>query len=68
MGNSDFLVVQPSVLNGIARNLDLFATFTDYNISDSPKEADYRALIHDARAIYKDMQAALDSFEKEHAI
>jgi len=67
MGNSDFLFVQPSFLNGIARTLDLFGNFTEYNISDDPEEADKRALFNDGQAIREDMSKAFMQFKEEYA-
>jgi len=58
MGNSDFLVKEPSFLDGAARSIDLFGDFDDYNISATPEEADARALYHDIAALREDASAA----------
>lgn len=63
MGNSDYLFVQPSFLNGMARTLDIFGTFTEYNKSKTGEEADARALAKDAQALREDMAAAFSYFE-----
>ncbi len=65
MGNSDYLFVKPSFLNGIARTFDLFGNFTEYNISENGEEADMRALLKDGQAIREDMSAAFQQFEAE---
>jgi len=64
MGNSDFLVAQPSFLTGMARSIDLFGQLTDYNYSKTPQKADIRALMKDAHAIRKDMSAAMRKLEE----
>jgi hypothetical protein len=56
---SDFLFVQPSVVSGLARLLDLWATFDAYNVSRSPHEADARALRADWRVTGQDLADAM---------
>lgn len=65
MGNSDFLFVQPSFFNGMARTLDIYGTFTEYNQSKTGEEADAKALAKDAQAIREDMSVAFGELEKE---
>lgn len=65
MGNSDYLFVQPSFLNGVARSFDLFGNFDEYNISEDGHEADMRAFFKDGQAIREDMSAAFKQFEKD---
>lgn len=65
MGNSDFLVAQPSFLTGMARSIDLFGQLTDYNYSETQEKADIRALMQDAQAIRKDMGTAMRKLEKK---
>ena len=55
MEHTLFLVTRPSFFNGIARTIDLFAGFTEYNISPSNEIADSRALFNDVRAVYDDI-------------
>lgn len=55
MNKTDFLVQQPSFLNGMARSIDLFADFTDYNSSLSEIEADQLALKTDWEAVLGDL-------------
>jgi len=59
MGNSDFLFGQPSFFTGMARSIDLFGQFTEYNHSKTQEEADIRALMHDAQMIRQDMGSAM---------
>lgn len=56
---SDFLFVQPSVVSGLARLLDLLATFDAYNVSRSPHEADARALRSDWQVTGQDIADAM---------
>lgn len=65
MGNTDFLFVQPSFLNGMARTLDIYATLTEYNKRTTEEEADARAFAKDAQAIREDMSKAFAEFEEE---
>ena len=44
---SDFLFAQPSFASGVARTLDLWGQFDDYNRSDTPVEADGKAIAAD---------------------
>lgn len=67
MGNTDFLFVTPSFVNGMGRSIDLFGSFSEYNISKTPQEADARALRNDVRAIGDDFKKAfnlLDNYAK----
>lgn len=58
MGHSDFLVKDPTFIDGAARSIDLFGDFDDYNISGTPEEADARALFHDIAALREDASVA----------
>ena len=60
MGNSDFLFARPSILEGVARILDLGATMQEYNQSGSPAEADARAIYSDFKAVGNDISTAVD--------
>jgi hypothetical protein len=59
VGGSDFLFVRPSFLNGMARVVDVFAELDDYNVSETPEEADARAIRSDWQALSKDIEAAM---------
>lgn len=57
---TDFLVGQPSFLSGAARIYDLFGTFDGYNGSNSPGEADARAMNNDWNVTLQDLRDAVD--------
>jgi hypothetical protein len=61
---SDFLFAQPSWLSGVARTLDLGATFDGYNESPTGEIADARALFADWHQVGEDLVEAMDRFEK----
>jgi hypothetical protein len=48
---TDFLYARPSFWSGIGRVLDLWGKFDDYNTSQTPDEADMRALYCDWRVV-----------------
>ena len=64
---SDFLFVMPSFTRGLARVVDLGATFSNvsYNHSDTPIEADARAIACDWRVVGGDLSAAIASVAAE---
>jgi hypothetical protein len=62
---SDFLFAQPSFLSGAARSLDLWSVLDDYNISDTPAEADAKALAADWLVIGQDIGDAASVCEAE---
>jgi protein involved in temperature-dependent protein secretion len=59
VGKTEILFVRPSLMNGAARAIDLFADLDDYNVSNSPQEADARAIYADWLAISNDFEVAL---------
>lgn len=59
---SDFLFARPSFAAGIARTLDLFGVFDEYNVSRGESEADARALYWDFRLVGEDLFAAAGVF------
>ncbi len=61
-----FLFSVPSSLSGIARLLDLGATFTEYNISATEAEADARAMTADWLAVGDDLSQAIAVFGEQH--
>jgi hypothetical protein len=67
MSSSDFLFAHPSVLSGIGRVLDLGGVFDDYNVSETPMEADARALRADWAAVGKDLIDAMRAAEPQVA-
>jgi len=52
---TDFLFSMPSGLQGAARSLDLAGQFDEYNVSQTPREADARAMIADMMAVAGDV-------------
>ena len=44
---SGFLYSDPSFLSGLSRTLDLYGLYDAYNRSDTPAEADTRAIASD---------------------
>lgn len=55
---SDFLFVRPSFLSGVARVVDLWAGFDDYDFREDEQEADARALFSDWRVTGEDIAGA----------
>ena len=62
---SDFLFAQPSFASGAARNLDLWAEFDEYNRSNTPLEADAKAIAADWLVVGQDMYDAIEEHESE---
>lgn len=60
---TDFLFANPSFLGGVATTLDLGATLTQYNTSNSPEEADAKALASDWMMVGQDIAFALSHFK-----
>ena len=55
---TDFLFAQPSFLEGIGRNMDLFGVLNHYNDASSEHDADKIALASDWMAVYNDLYKA----------
>ncbi len=62
---SDFLFAQPSFASGVARTLDLWGQFDGYNRSETPAEADARAIASDWLAAGQDIFDAMEQQESE---
>lgn len=62
---TDFLFAKPSILEGAARTIDLFGVLQVYNISDTPIEADQKAIMADWLAIGNDFKKAIASAHNE---
>lgn len=62
---TDFLFAQPSFASGAARSLDLWGTFDDYNRSESPAEADAKAIAADWRVVGQDIYDAIEKVDSE---
>lgn len=62
---TDFLFAQPSFASGAARVLDLWGVFDDYNRSETPADADARALASDWLVAGQDLMDAMAEYESE---
>ena len=62
---TDFLFAQPSFASGAARVLDLWGSFDDYNISESPLEADGKAIASDWLIVGQELCDAFEQQEEE---
>jgi hypothetical protein len=60
------LFARPSFLEGVARLVDFTGLLNTYNTSDSPQEADYRAMLADWEAVGIDVRESLRQFEREY--
>ena len=57
---TDFLYATPTFVSGMGRVIDLGATMTVFNSSDSEAEADAKAIYNDWLAIGNDMREAME--------
>jgi hypothetical protein len=62
---TDFLFAQPSIMSGAARVFDLWAQFDEYNRSESPFEADAKALAADWLLVGQDIYDVIEQHESE---
>jgi hypothetical protein len=62
---SDFLFAQPSFASGVARIFDLWGQFDDYNRSETPDEADEKAIAADWLVVGQDIADAIEHPESE---
>jgi hypothetical protein len=58
---SGFLFADPSFMSGAARVFDLWAQFDDYNRSDTPAEADAKAIAADWLVVGQDISDAAET-------
>lgn len=65
---TDFLFAQPSFASGAGRVLDLWGTFDDYNISETTKEADEKAIAADWFVVGQDLLEAIEQNESEQRV
>lgn len=68
MSHGTYLFARPSLLSGIARTLDMGATFDSFNDSVDGHDADALALAHDWQAVGDDLRAAALLWAQEHGI
>jgi hypothetical protein len=62
---TDFLFAQPSLMAGASRILDFWGVFDDYNRSDTPMEADAKAIAADWLVVGQDVLDAIEQYESE---
>jgi hypothetical protein len=62
---TDFLFAQPSFGSGAARVLDLWGEFDDYNRSETPEEADAKAIAADWLVVGQELSDAIERQEEE---
>lgn len=62
---SDFLFAQPSFASGVARVLDLWGQFDDYNRSDTSVDADAKAIAADWLLVGQDILDSIEYHESE---
>ena len=62
---SDFLFAQPSFASGVARVFDLFGQFDEYNRSETPEEADAKAIASDWIVVGQDIADTIEQNEPE---
>jgi hypothetical protein len=62
---TDFLFAQPSFKSGAGRVLDLWGVLDDYNRSDTPLEADAKAIAADWLVVGQDILDAIEKHESE---
>lgn len=60
-----FLFADPSFMSGAARVIDLWGQFDDYNRSETPKEADGKAIAADWLVVGNDLQDAIEELGPE---
>ena len=62
---SDFLFAQPAIIFGVARLLDLFGQFDQYNKSRTEQEADAQGLYSDWRTTGWDVFVSIPEKEED---
>jgi hypothetical protein len=62
----DFLFAAPSFIHDMGRVVDLGDTMTCYNGSESPAEADIRALSNDWSVVGAEIRQAADNLSEAH--
>lgn len=63
-GKSSFLFAYPSFTRGMARVLDLGATYVPYNQSESGDIADFKALRSDWLQVGEDIKNSMERYEE----
>jgi len=62
---TDFLFAQTSLASGAERAFDLWGQFDEYNRSETPAEADAKAIASDWLVIGQDLYDAIEQNESE---
>lgn len=62
---STFLFADPCLIYGVAHLLDFQGTFTQYNLSRTPSEADSKALFADWSSVGESLLDAMNTVEAE---
>jgi hypothetical protein len=62
----DFLFATPSFIRDMGRVVDLGATMNCYNVSETPLEADMRALENDWSVVGAEISRAAESLSEPH--
>lgn len=57
------LYAEPSFIEGMSRNMDIFNTLRAYNESPTEAEADIVALKNDWRAVGDDLRSSISNYE-----
>jgi hypothetical protein len=65
---SDFLFARPSIIEGIARIIDISGSLQVYNECLTANKADSLAIYNDFKAVGMDIRNAAAEFEKEVAV
>lgn len=65
---TDFLFAEPSFASGIGRVVDLAGVFDDYNISETPIEADEKAIAADWLVVGQDISDAMRENDPESKV
>lgn len=61
----NYLFAEPSIIEGMARIVDLGGTLQIYNYSDSTENADIKALSNDWYAVGSDIRQSINLYEKQ---
>lgn len=62
---TDFLFAVPSFVSGAGRVVDLVGAFDEYNISETPLEADEKAIAADWLMVGQDISDAIEQNDSE---
>lgn len=55
---TDFLFAKPNFISGMGKVIDLGVTMTAFNHSETPEDADARAIFNDCLVVGDDMKEA----------